>query len=512
MFKSNVFRKFFGVICICSAAIAMTGCAKEVTGPTSTEGVGTIQLMTTGLVVTEETRASQVISDYDGWSAYITSDEGINVSYEILPDGKIRDVPAGDIILKLTNYETFILNFNDPRFEGVAEVNIQPNAIIPVPITAYQVNAGLFFEYDEEALAAAGFADIVPTVHVANGQSLKYVGDNRNSIGYFRPGNVMVNFTSSAIDGEFGARSVTLEGGDLYKITLSVSASGTGLAISLVTITPDEPTFEDDWNIDAATHLTLTSYELDSITPEQYEETTHLTVTGEISDDAWENLWGFTNLETLVLRDQVYMPDEVFSYDNVNNPFKHFIATNVTTVGNQVFAGSENIESIFMPNAFSVGEAAFRACRSLTTIELPGMEYIDEEAFGDCTSLRNVDISSLTEIVPWTFSYCEALTSINAPSATIIGHKAFTDCTALVEASFYSATTIEEEAFENCSSLSYLFLGGMEAIDIQENAFFSLNTSDITLAISAYGVEAGNVDLPNKSWGGYTWRAIYIVD
>lgn len=114
---------------------------------------------------------------------------------------------------------------------------------------------------------------------------------------------------------------------------------------------------------------------------------------------------------------------------------KVLISEGITSIGNEIFIGCENLTSVTIPNSvMRIGDAAFLDCKSLTSVTLPNsVTSIEEGAFAGCESLTSVIIpNSVMRIGSAAFFSCESLTSVTIPtSVTSIGRDAFLFCSSL---------------------------------------------------------------------------------
>jgi deoxycytidine triphosphate deaminase len=89
------------------------------------------------------------------------------------------------------------------------------------------------------------------------------------------------------------------------------------------------------------------------------------------------------------------------------------IPDGVTSIGRNVFAYCESLESITIPDSVtSIGGSAFSDCESLESITIPdSVTSIGWGAFVDCTSLESITIpDSVTSIGEDAFLDCPNLT------------------------------------------------------------------------------------------------------
>jgi hypothetical protein len=103
--------------------------------------------------------------------------------------------------------------------------------------------------------------------------------------------------------------------------------------------------------------------------------------------------------------------------------------TNITSIGNNVFAGCTSLISITIPSGVtSIGNYDFSGCTDLTNVTIgTNVANIGNSAFYSCTSLTDVTIpNSVTNIGMQAFETCTSLSSIyfngNAP---VLGWGAF---------------------------------------------------------------------------------------
>ncbi len=165
-------------------------------------------------------------------------------------------------------------------------------------------------------------------------------------------------------------------------------------------------------------------------------------------------------------------------------------AMNVTDLGN-VFDNETGITSFnelrYFINLENIGRAAFYGCSSLKSITIPeSVTSIGDYAFCECTSLPSISVpEGVTNIGEYAFSKCSALSSMVIPEGvTSIGNGAFKGCTALQSATIpKSVADIEEEAFSACISLKDLWVRWNTPIEINENVFDGVETSNCTLHV-----------------------------
>lgn len=143
---------------------------------------------------------------------------------------------------------------------------------------------------------------------------------------------------------------------------------------------------------------------------------------------------------------------------------KEFIlGDQVTSIGNYVFAGSTNLNSIIISNnVTSIGESAFSGCYNLLSINIPeNVANIGENAFYGCTGLTTIQVESGNTVYD-SREDCNAIIE-TANNTLIIGCQN----TSIPN----SVTTIGDNAFYNCSGLTAISIpNGVTSIG--DNAFY----------------------------------------
>ena len=164
---------------------------------------------------------------------------------------------------------------------------------------------------------------------------------------------------------------------------------------------------------------------------------------------------------------------------------------------------------LILADATAIGDNAFYRCTALKSVSAPKATTIGEGAFHDCSALASVSLPDVTEIGKYAFAGCTSLTSVSLPTAETIGDNAFGG-TSLTSVSLPTATTIGDGAFWSCYALTSLTFGKVIET-VGTNAFLDVTTENCALTLGA-----GSIDNPeageNKTWAGYTWKSITLVD
>ena len=132
----------------------------------------------------------------------------------------------------------------------------------------------------------------------------------------------------------------------------------------------------------------------------------------------------------------------------------------VVEIGEGVFDGNENIESVSIPASVkTINSYAFNLCFGLSSVTFASdseLIAIGEAAFGS-TAISSITLpSKLQYIAENAFEYCENLTSVTIPNSTkTIFGGAFANCTNLSTVTIGSKVSdIKSGAFTGCVALS----------------------------------------------------------
>ena len=111
------------------------------------------------------------------------------------------------------------------------------------------------------------------------------------------------------------------------------------------------------------------------------------------------------------------------------------IPDSVTSIVDSAFSGCSGLTSVTIGNSVtSIGYGAFCGCSGLTSVTIGNnVTSIDKSAFDGCSGLTSVTIpDSVTSIGDYAFYGCSGLTSVTIPdSVTSIGKAAFWGCSGL---------------------------------------------------------------------------------
>ncbi len=168
------------------------------------------------------------------------------------------------------------------------------------------------------------------------------------------------------------------------------------------------------------------------------------------------------------------------------------IPSEVTSIGDEAFAGCSGLTSITIPDSVTtIGSYAFSDCENLTSVNYEGtLEQWLNISFSDSKSNPlfyahhlYIDDSELTDlIIPnnvtnikgYSFYGCSGLTSVTIPdSVTGIEKCAFTKCSGLTSVIIgNNVTSIGASAFSGCSGLTSITIPG-SVTSIEDSVFYN---------------------------------------
>ena len=160
----------------------------------------------------------------------------------------------------------------------------------------------------------------------------------------------------------------------------------------------------------------------------------------------------------------------------------------VVGIGFSAFFGASDLTSINIPSTVvTIKDESFKNCTGLTSIVIPNsVTSLYGNNFNGCTKLESVTLSNnLTTLGASSFTGCTSLKSIVLPnSLTSISLGLFVNCSSLKSVTIpKSITSIGNYAFYNNSILSEINVDWAQPIAINENTFYQINVSSITLKI-----------------------------
>jgi hypothetical protein len=208
-----------------------------------------------------------------------------------------------------------------------------------------------------------------------------------------------------------------------------------------------------------------------------------------------ENVFsGCTNIESVVWNAK-NIPDfsdsqETPFYDSQETITSFTFGTTVEHIPAYLCSYMSGLTSITIGNGVSsIGGSAFYNCYSLNYLKLGNtIKTIGDYAFADCNSLATLTIPNSVKSIEYAaFQGCSSLTSITVPSGNIASY-AFSYCSDLTSVSIGSGVTnIGTDAFGYCNDLASIRVINSNAYyDSRENCNAIIETATNTLIAGCY--------------------------
>ena len=189
-----------------------------------------------------------------------------------------------------------------------------------------------------------------------------------------------------------------------------------------------------------------------------------------------------------------------------------FIPSTITNVGDNAFAGCENLVSVqfergynnnallYINSSTTIGAAAFKDCPLLESVILPkDVGYLAQSTFEECSLLQSIYLpDSLAGIGAYAFKGCEMLEEIVIPSgaADDLSIGIFEGCISLEKVFFALGTTsFDSDLFaglDNLSGITYIKDGFVYIFHAGSGV---VNVADIDSNSVEEGYFAGNTQL-----------------
>lgn len=169
-------------------------------------------------------------------------------------------------------------------------------------------------------------------------------------------------------------------------------------------------------------------------------------------------VWELDDEGTLTILGNAKIEDSPIPWGNQRQEVKRIVIKDgVTGIGNSVFAGYYDVQSVEIPGSVKVvGKYAFDECFALTEVKLAhGVEILDDYAFNACAMPTIQLPDTLHTIGKQVFSNNGALQQITIPEGVeSVGLWAFAACPKLTSVSIpKSATTLDSGLFHLCPAL-----------------------------------------------------------
>jgi len=236
-----------------------------------------------------------------------------------------------------------------------------------------------------------------------------------------------------------------------------------------------------------------------SLTAAAMDVTDSFAIAGSCGDLTWELDEG----GTLTISGEGKIPD-YFVQEGQNPPWYEYrtsvkeinIGQTVTGIGDDAFAGCENMTTITIPDGVSkIGSRAFDSCSNLSSITIPeSVTGIGDHAFFGCSLLQAVVVpDSVEELGVWVFSGCSSLECVDLPdNLGSIPSGTFNECSGLQEITIPSTISfIYDSAFNGCSRLREITLP--QTATLEYRCFYgcsSLTSIEIPQSVIEIGAQA----------------------
>lgn len=209
---------------------------------TGEKGLGCIVLDAGVDILVNDIQTRSTSLDYTTYKVVIVGPQGPDsktTQMDYPYGGKIEGLAEGDYTITVTSHpgELPAPAFDNQVYSGSANVKVEAENETHVQITCTQANAGIYFEYDDEGLAAVGLDDLVPTL-TQGGYKLDYEGDHKLAKGYFSPGEVVLTLENAGQEVKMGgqaSKTFAVEAHQLWKVKLEVASAGSegGLSVNV---------------------------------------------------------------------------------------------------------------------------------------------------------------------------------------------------------------------------------------------------------------------------------------
>lgn len=239
-----------GLICLLS--FSTTSCSSDndpATGPG--DGYGALVLRSSTDTDREVvTRTSTDLEDYFVIYEYIETGDKVTIEYP--ENDKIENLTPGRYSVTVTSHRNGFTApaFDEPVYAETKEVTVEKGREVKLTMVCTQSNSAVEFLYDDESLAAAGLADMRPTVtdSVDNSVFLAWGENDMDKTGYFAVGTYDLSFSLGdkviKINGK-DAEELELKIKQLLKVSVKASTGSDG-TISLEVTVDDEDVDEEN--------------------------------------------------------------------------------------------------------------------------------------------------------------------------------------------------------------------------------------------------------------------------
>lgn len=186
----------------------------------------------------------------------------------------------------------------------------------------------------------------------------------------------------------------------------------------------------------------------------------------------------------------------------------------VTSIKDYALYGCYSLVTVDLPNVETIGSIGFQDCKYLQIVDMPSVVTIKDAAFAHCSNLTTINIPNVITIDDKAFYCCTCLDDVSAPSLTSIGMQSFIDCKSLTSVDMPLVTRIESEAFANCTSLTSLKFAtttGVSLNSVDPNTFYETTTENIHLTLGAENWPFVDGNVLSITGGTWTFKSITLL-
>lgn len=181
----------------------------------------------------------------------------------------------------------------------------------------------------------------------------------------------------------------------------------------------------------------------------------------DMTYDEWAALYPSNCPVLYIPNDAIANKGDYTADQNLNtlypNVKKVVFGPNVTTIGDYIFRGKNNIETVEFNSLVTVGESAFSLNKNLQNLTADKITNCSEFCFYGCSSLTSLDLTNCKTIAKGAFAVCSALTEVKVyPALESVSEGAFTNY-GYVKTLYINSPSFLSKSFEQGKTAATLF-------------------------------------------------------